>query len=328
MYALTRRLGRHRLVVLCYHGVVDDRLAPDACRTRVAISASQFRSQLQFLQEQYHLISLADLHWLLENECPLPHPSALITFDDGFRNNLSHAVPILEQLGIPAAFFVSTAYVGSDHLLWPHLIDEIVLDWSGAALPAPDGLSELRLADWPRDRVALAEHVRHLAQRLPDEARRSYVEMLSGDRPVSMDSRLRELNAFMDWSDLRELARRGFDIGSHTVDHPILARLSPEQLVLQLQQSRRDIESELGCPCTSIAYPNGGPDDVSQDVFQAARHAGYRTGFTLCGRPGDPRRAPLAIDRVGIVRDLTLDAFEARLSGLAALYHQWHRRIG
>jgi peptidoglycan/xylan/chitin deacetylase (PgdA/CDA1 family) len=167
----------------------------------------------------------------------------------------------------------------------------------------------------------VAWRVQSLCKTLPDDARRTYLDLLRAGGECHVDDSGHELHDFLSWDEVRELDRRGFAIGSHTVEHPILTKLPHERLRQELRESKAAIERELHRPCDSIAYPNGGPDDVSPEVFGAAAEAGFRVGFTLVGAANSPRIEPLAIDRVCVVRELSNDAFHARLSGVAALYH-------
>ena len=103
--------------------------------------------------------------------------------------------------------------------------------------------------------------------------------------------------ATMNWSELRDLADRGIEIGSHTLTHPHLTRLSTEELDGELRESREQIEDELGRPCRFLAYPYG---DEDARVHEAARRAGYEAAFALPGTA-----SPLnvhALPRVGVYR--------------------------
>jgi peptidoglycan/xylan/chitin deacetylase (PgdA/CDA1 family) len=103
--------------------------------------------------------------------------------------------------------------------------------------------------------------------------------------------------ATMDWDALRGLAERGVEIGSHTVTHPHLPRLSDEEVRRELQDSRRQIEDELARPCRFLAYPFG---DEDARVRAAAAAAGYEAAFALPGR--EDRIERFAIPRVGVYR--------------------------
>ncbi len=97
--------------------------------------------------------------------------------------------------------------------------------------------------------------------------------------------------ATLRWDDLRELAERGVEIGSHTISHPHLPRLGDAELTRELGESRARIEDELGSPCRYLAYPYGEQD---ARVRAAARRAGYDAAFAVPGRrsPVDPWALP------------------------------------
>ena len=324
--ALSRCLARRRLTALCYHSVVSDSVPYHPTRTRVAVTATQFREQLQVARRCFQPISAEHLLRYLDGQDPLPPRPLLVTFDDGFRNNLTYAAPELERQGIPAVFHVTTGYIGTSRLLWPYEVEERVLQWTHPRLPMPGDRPSIPLPTEPVSRAAVAERVRELCKTLQDEARRAYLDVLRAGGECTVTGNLRELHDFLTWDEVRDLDRRSFAIGSHTVEHPILTRLPRERLQQELRGSKATIERQLGRACHCIAYPNGGPDDVSAEVFNAAAEAGFRFGFTLKGGRSPALLEPLAIDRICVVREMTIDAFHARLSGTAALYQRWDRR--
>lgn len=124
----------------------------------------------------------------------------------------------------------------------------------------------------------------------------------SGGRPLEWDGigqwkggRFDDELRSLDWEALRGMAADGWEIGSHTVDHPRLTRCDDTALAQQLAESRAVVERELGRPCTSVAYPYG---DTDARVEAAAVRAGYVTGAALPARWHAPR--PLGFPRVGV----------------------------
>jgi peptidoglycan/xylan/chitin deacetylase (PgdA/CDA1 family) len=99
----------------------------------------------------------------------------------------------------------------------------------------------------------------------------------------------------MSWPELRELAARGWEIGSHTCSHPHLTRIGEEQLADELARSKSTCEREMGAPCGSLAYPYG---DVDGRVVAAAARAGYETAAALPSRLD--ARGPLQWPRIGV----------------------------
>lgn len=314
-----RRRAKRQLLVLCYHGVLPDSPRCDPYRARLAVDVGEFRSQLETLCRYFVPISAQDLILSIGQRAPLHDNAALITFDDGFQNNLDHAAPLLSAMGIDATFFVTTDLIGTKQLLWTQDLDERILNWTGNRIPMPGELGERSLPKQLLARVRLAECIRDHCKQMSNADRLKYIRGMRERSTLEVGDQ-EELYQFMDWDGVRKLDDYGFEIGSHTLDHPILARLDEDELNDQLQRSKNVIETQLATPCRMIAYPNGGPKDVSRKVYRATESAGYDAGFVL----GDVRNSPhldrLAIRRICVDRKLCGPAFEAAISGLTALW--------
>lgn len=314
--AAARWALRHSVLVLTYHGVV--RRAEDCGPhgRRNIVSCEEFETQLQILTRFFRPISVRDWVAAVDRGTPLPPRSALVTFDDGYRNNLTNAAPLLERYGVPALINVATAYIGADRPLWTDELVYRILWWPRPMLPLPDGPPRA-LPDDAGQRLTLAHDVRGWCKQIADTKRRAYLDRLREEAmPVPGGEDDEERFAFMTWDEVRTLRRRGFDIGSHTVDHPILSRLEPQEIVAQLRDSRLRIEHEIGEPCRCIAYPSGRSIDVSPEVYEAAAAAGYRLGFMQTPRRRGSPSPLLTVNRVSVGEPLSPDAFHSRLSGV------------
>jgi len=119
----------------------------------------------------------------------------------------------------------------------------------------------------------------------------------------------------MSWAELEQLARAGWEIGSHTRTHSVLTDLDDAALLGELRGSREKCEQQTGRPCRSLAYPYGSFDDR---VVRAARHAGYKAAATFGGRfhLSDPLRSP----RVAVFRSDRPFRFKLKVS-------PWTRRL-
>ena len=103
------------------------------------------------------------------------------------------------------------------------------------------------------------------------------------------------------------------------MEHPILTQTLPDRLAWELGESKRRIEAETGAPCLAIAYPNGGRDDFSETVTEAARRAGYRLGFTIIEEFNAAPANPLAVNRLCVMGHLPASSFHFRVSGAAGI---------
>jgi peptidoglycan/xylan/chitin deacetylase (PgdA/CDA1 family) len=305
--AVGRYVSRYRLLVLCYHGVCEGSDRPWTMPTPEA-----FARQMERVRRFFTPISLPQLLEWADRGARLPPRAALVTFDDGYRNNLLHAAPILERFGVPAVFGIATGYIGASRRLWPDEVRAGVLRWGQSDIPMPPGLSSP--ASPPTSRTELSEAIVRHCKRLAPGARDAYIARLRTCEGEGIKNLVDEGEPFLSWDEVRELRRRGFHIASHTVDHPILTTLSAGELVAELRTSKARIEHELGEECPSLIYPNGGADDVSPAVAAEARRAGYRLGFTLTGELNPPKCDALLLSRVPVFGGSSLARFEVAIS--------------
>jgi peptidoglycan/xylan/chitin deacetylase (PgdA/CDA1 family) len=330
-YALSRYLGinqvlrysnRRKLLVLCYHGVVAEDHAESDYLYRNTVSLREFREQLRVLNRCFRPISADDLIDHLDGRRQLPAAPVLVTFDDGYRNNLTLAADELERQGVPAVFHVTTGYVGTQRILWPQELNERILQWPHETLPMPQSRPDLPLPQSLAARIAATAQVRSLCKALPDSERRAYCERLRQEELLASVQARGELFEFLSWDEVRTLQSRSFEIGSHTVEHPILTRLTETELARELQHSKAAIERELQTQCRFIAFPNGGRGDFSPAVIEQVRRAGYRVGFSLMHGINRTLSEPLAIDRVNVPGLDPTSVFHARISGLFTIINR------
>ena len=280
-----------RLVVFAWHNVAPTWFAPwapDAGRRGLA-------RQLAVVRRAFRVLPLSRALHALHAGLPLPPRAAALTFDDGYRDNLEVAAPLLARLGLPATFF-----------LVPSLLDGGPAWWETAGWAFGQSTrSHLRWdgvpwsLDGPVSRRNAAERACERLKDRDEAARRRSVAELTAllECPREPADGL-----FLDWDAARRLARLpGVEIGSHSRDHAILSRESGSSQREDLAEARRALESRLGVECPALAYPNGTAEDYDRWTIAAARAAGHRWALTTragVNRPGTPpyelRRVMLA----------------------------------
>lgn len=306
---LERFARRPGLAVVCYHRVGDPASEP-FYDPLVSATPASFRRQIRLLRDRFRLWSLDDLLSAAEGEAlRIDEPTALITFDDGYRDNADQALPILRELDAPATFFLTTDFVGEGRLpWWDHVafvvkhsaMSRLVLDrpepldvpLGPGALPAV--IAAFLRAEHPEDPSLLA-HLEDRAETRP---------------PADAGRRL-----FMDWDGARRLLASGMAIGAHTVSHRRLSRLSDSEQADELTRPRSILVRELGREIATVAYPFGLPDAFNATTTRLAREAGYRLGFAL--RPDFLRPGPFppfAIPRFIVMPDDSPALLRARLA--------------
>jgi peptidoglycan/xylan/chitin deacetylase (PgdA/CDA1 family) len=246
-----RRLGDAPfpgIAVLCYHGVRPD-LASAAGYPfeQLHVRAGELQAHCELLARVCTPIGLDDLRRSISGGAPLPPRAVLVTFDDGYRSVARLAAPILERHRIPAAFFVCAGSIADRRLLW-----------YDAVARRGDQAGVARMKRLPFDQW----------QRIDGDTR----TIVGDDDPM----------AAMTVDDLRALAARPlFEIGGHTISHPILANAPAGRQREEIAGSLRAIESWIGKPVRSFAYPNGEPGvDYTSDTVALVRDAGIDVAFT------------------------------------------------
>lgn len=303
LFRLTRP---RRFLVLCYHRVNDDGHSLFG-GTPVAL----FRRQMETLRRHFTVSPLAELAELARAGT-LPPNAVAITFDDGYRDNFTHAFPILVELGLPATIFLVTDAVDGNRLIWHDRVFDALERTNERAL-AFDGrtLSLETPDDRMRSLAAVLAVVRSSAPSARDRTIDDLVSALRVDPPA---------NGAWDklaWDEVREMARSGIHFGAHTLDHPILRHVSFDEARRQIRGSKARIEQELGAPVTTFAYPNGRAVDFDETTRRILEEEGFSCAVTTVAGANDERTDPFALRRVGMWDEDP---------GLAVLRLAWSRR--
>jgi glycosyltransferase involved in cell wall biosynthesis/peptidoglycan/xylan/chitin deacetylase (PgdA/CDA1 family) len=312
-FRIAERLASAHLVVLTYHRVVPRGTAGIGNGRAVnTLFADEFEAQMAHLARRYTLLGGNELRAVLLEGATPPRYSAAITFDDGYENNFTCALPILQRLGIPAAFFVTTNLIGAQNrLFWFDRLDRVlgaasagqVASWLRAAHP---GLMEVS-----------GDSIRSQFKRLSSELQESLLEGLESRvslAPPSADERL--LCAAMNWDQVRSLTSAGMTVGSHTMNHQILSAVPPQAARVEVQLSLERIERETGRPCWLFAYPNGGPEDFRPEDEFTLEQAGYRCAFTQIPGVVRPETPRFRLPRVPVSDSGDVPTLRMGLSGL------------
>ena len=283
-----RRHPEGELRVLRYHRVI-----PDSERERVyrlGVSRRSFRAQVSHLARRHQVVDLAGAEAFIAGRETGPGMRVLVTLDDGYRDNLTEALPELERARVPAVLFVTTGPVGRGvRFPWERL-KRVVDDPDRSALPLPGG-DGISLGPRGRRRGIAFRRLHRWLGAL-ERAEREAILVLWESRS-SPDPRN---DGPLSWPEVRRLAASGVAIGSHTVEHPRLSRLEDAVLAWELRESRRRIEEEVGAPVRSLAYPSG---DHDARVVTGAGAAGYQIAFTTVAGSNLPGCAALALRRKG-----------------------------
>lgn len=315
-----------KVVVLTYHHVI-----PDNCGSIVPLPPGTYVTQkiferhLRFIRRFFSTISLKEF---CEQNFKQKNPKryCLVTFDDGWKDNLYYALEILKKYHLPATIFISTRYIeekafhGIDKIIY-YIVRILSFDNDGHQKPTNDLNSIFNeLMDiQPNEKKIVADdqtlfEITKALKKLNDlelEKLNDRLENLAQTYELESDGLQPEI---LDWDELKQLLQQNIEIGAHSHSHFILNHLPDEQIKMEAAIPKRLIEQHLKTNPKAFAYPDGKWDWTVADQLQKA---GYLCAFT--NSFGYHRQGhSFAIPRINIHQDVTRSnaLFACELSGI------------
>ncbi|HVS37557.1 MAG TPA: polysaccharide deacetylase family protein [Gemmataceae bacterium] len=303
LLTLAQRLNGPRTVILRYHSVQErpEDYAHSIGRG-IVHSATAFREQMEWLARTCEPIGLDDAASAVEGRRPMPRRGVLVTFDDGYADNLEVAAPILNRLGLKAAFYITVDCVEPHKMPWFCRLRHAFAATTRQTWQDPLRKELWRLTDAAQRRQAFLSASESCARRCgpAQEERIDAIEQGLGVERLAPSKRL-----MMNWEQIRELRGMGHVVGSHTVTHPNLAQINGDCAVQEIRESRRVLEDELRDPVNHFSYPS----PILEPHWSAATTAscaaaGYRTAVTCTPGSVKAMDAPLCLKRVAAPENL------------------------
>lgn len=291
-----------RVLCLLYHRINDY----ENDIYNMTVTPQNFEAHMKYLKEHYQIVKFDDDWESISGD------AVVITFDDGYVDNYSFAVPILEKYRIPATIFVTTGNIDTNREFW---WDE----FERALLQGADYKDSFELCDdvyhytWETDtcekRKKLITTLRWLLRCDPYIERREdwlkQLRMWSG-----MNAEGRDSNISMSSQQLKELASSELiTIGGHTVNHQSMGALSYAEQEKEISISLENLEKIIGRKVTTYSYPFGKVYDYNEETFQLLEKYGVCKAATTSERIWTATENKLTIPRVS-VRNIEIEEFE------------------
>jgi peptidoglycan/xylan/chitin deacetylase (PgdA/CDA1 family) len=274
------------------------------------------------------LVSLDEMHRRMV-EGDFSRRFACLTFDDGYRDTLQWAYPILKEAGVPFAIYVPTSFPDRLGELWWLVLEAVIArnDRVGLAIGGRDRKFDCRTV---AEKRALFDELYWWLRSRPAEAElREAVRNLAAFYHVDIAAFCSEL--CMSWRELAELATDPLvTIGAHTVTHPTLAKLTKDNARSEMDLSRSVIEAALAVRPQHLSYPFGDRTSAGAREFEIAAELGFKTAVTT--RPGvlfpEHARRLMALPRISLNGDYQRIRYvRVLLSGAATAMWNGFRRL-
>jgi glycosyltransferase involved in cell wall biosynthesis/peptidoglycan/xylan/chitin deacetylase (PgdA/CDA1 family) len=259
-----------RLSVLLFHKIptVADPL------TIGEMDLPRFEQILDFLATNANVMPLPEATAALKSG-KLPSRAMALTFDDGYAEWIDNVSPALRKRNLPGTFFVTTGQL-SGSALWHERIVAAVRALPDSGFSLPYGFGSYTNLGLPGSRLRLVEELQERLKYAPLSERVGAIEVLERQARSTID-----LPRPFDTESVRTLHNQGFDIGAHTVHHPILNECTRAQARAEIGGSKEELEAIIGGRVHSFAYPNGRPnEDYGPEHVEMVRSLGYTSAVT------------------------------------------------
>lgn len=316
---IKRRNGksRGRALILLYHRITEIDHDPWS----LCVKPNNFRRHLEVLNNNFEVIKLSELLEYI-NSCEIPNNSVVITFDDGYRDNIEIAEFMLEEYGLPFTIFITTGNVDKGNEFWWDALEKAILHKKTHA-----ELLELNI------------YKKHYKWRFPNQSDeidshllKIYYEVWKILQSLSIEDRNSVLKDIIDWSGHDEKARETHstfnsddirllgnsklvEIGAHTVNHPKLAALSRNEQLKEIIESKEYLENLLGQSVDYFSYPFGGMGDYNSVSTEIVKEKGFLCAYNNLEGVVTPDGDIYNLPRI-YVNDVDSSLFHAQINSL------------
>lgn len=298
--AFIRGISKPRTLVLLYHRINTGRRDPQL----LSVSPTNFSQHLEVLKKNFSIFTTSEVA-AGDVSRKVSVNSVAVTFDDGYADNLTNALPLLAKHDVPATIFISTSFVKERRTFWwdeladtafgEHEVSSMLelqlqeknqfhfngcnsSNWVASA-SADDSTWNVLSTHDPTTRHSLYRAASQYLRDAKDDDRQLVLQKLrewaSAVKPLQAECQA------LTTMQLKELADCDLiEIGSHTVSHPVLSRLPVVDQKFELSESKQFLEEVLHRPIDGFAYPYGGKNDYSADTVQCVKEAGYKWAFS------------------------------------------------
>ena len=315
------RIGAPGPAVVTYHGIFPAGYKPNSpSLDGHLVTAAMFRSHMALLKSKYNLISPQEFLNHLQGKQACPRRSVLLTCDDGLLNVLTEMLPIIREMDLQFLLFLTGASASeSGSMLWYERLYLWLDQGKGQARVQPPGAAAPLVAvagnsdaQWRPLIRALSRFSTAQRETLLCEMRTQLGISETWESEYSQNEFLRRRFFVVNAGQARELARAGVTIGSHTMSHPMLSQMPEDVAYVEMTESRKRLESVLGMPVRSLAFPFGDSESAGTREAEMARRAGFQCAFVNAESGAGEQ---FAVPRIHVSSRTSVAELDAHVSG-------------
>lgn len=298
MINLTKKLVKNEILVLLFHGVIPNQKFRIRNYTQKHIDIDNFHLLLHSLGKSGTPISVDELYLHITTNSKIPHNSFVITFDDGFWNNYAYAAPILEELNMPAVFYVTSDLIKYNKQTWIDKIESAITQTNRSELKLEILRTTLRIEN-EYDKIESLQFLRKKMKHRKDIDLEDFADNLVFQAIGNEDLKTIEaIDKKMNWSELKELSDNSlFTIGGHGQTHKILGYLDKEEARNEIYNSVKDLRALANIDIKHYSYPEGFDGSFNEENINQLFSLGILTSMTTIDGTVKVGAAPYSLNR-------------------------------
>lgn len=268
----------HMYPILAYHGVTSSSSEGIENFSRKHIDTDEFEKQISFMRENMNPIGLREMADALSMGRSLPQGSVAVTFDDSYKNIHDVAFPILKRYDMPATFFISTGFIGTNRRFWTDRIEHIVnlakINDFNIVFNGQDKYFDLSSRE---NRVGAVIEIKGLLKKIPSGDRTLVIEKLREKLDVNDNGDAVSNYKNLSWEDISRLDDPPlYEVGGHTENHEILSYLDEKSLNSEIFNCIRDLKEHLKHSIDLFSYPEGQAEHFNDLTISVLKKYGIR----------------------------------------------------
>jgi peptidoglycan/xylan/chitin deacetylase (PgdA/CDA1 family) len=249
-----------------------------------ALPAGTLRDLLRYLKDNnYRVISLSEYVSAIIHERET-YKTVVFTVDDGYRDFYLHAFHIFKEFGYPATIFITSDFIEKRMFMW---WDAFVYCFINTKLDEIDlsdlDMGKIRLTD-PHQRASVAVAATRYCKKQPHIRKLELIDIVLDKLDVDISRQPQGIYEPLSWPEIKEMHQGGIEFHPHTKTHPIISKVTREQKIVEIEEPKRILESQLNDRADIFCYPNGQAEDFDEETIEILKKAGYIAAVT--GIPG------------------------------------------
>ena len=277
---LIRHFSRARGLIFTLHRVLPDPPADFSPNAILQVTPQFLDFAICRVRELgLDIVSMDEALERIRSDSPPASKFVVFSFDDAYRDNLHHALPVLRKHDCPFTLYVPTALVDGVGEVWWQALEDVIAAQDAIAIS--DDTGELVYHDTRSiaGKQAAYDLLYWRMRKMPEADRVTFIREFARGYGLDMDAHCRDL--IMDWKELGTFVDEDLcTIGAHTVHHFELAKLEPNHARQEMDQSRQVINSQYGITPEHLSYPIGATVSAGPREYDMARELGFSSAVT------------------------------------------------